>query len=381
MKERRTKSEEEAIRRWSDHPDSAGSGIGDFGEGVVPKARNERCNVLQLASKIWRHECERCQAFEVSGGGESAFEEVASGSDVGKGGFAVGFIKKMVEPDARREVVDHFQSAFGYSERRACCLAGLCRATHRYQPRPDRNVALRAELIRLAHRKRKYGSPRLYLLLRRRGWVVNHKRVERLYRKEGLALRRRRKKNRFTGDRFPMPRPDHLNQQWAMDFIHDRLFNGRSIRCLAVIDIASRCSPLIHADHSITAKDVTRVLDSLRLHRSLPDTITVDNGPEFRSKEMQRWAQERGVNLHYIEPGKPMQNGFIESFLGKFRNECLNEEWFTSLAHARRRIKDWQQEYNAERPHSALGGQTPHEVELKLFKEENERSNLLAIGL
>lgn len=165
-----------------------------------------------------------------------------------------------------------------------------------------------------------------------------------------------------------------------MDFIHDSLFNGRRIRCLTVVDVKTRVSPLIHTAHSICGSDVTRVLDEALLHRGKPEGITVDNGPEFRSREMQRWAQRHGIELYYIEPGKPFQNAFIESFNGKFRDECLNQHWFTSLYEAKEIIETWRKEYNEFRPHHSLKGKTPSEYENQLTNGYNHPMNLLPTG-
>ena len=286
----------------------------------------------------------------------------------------------MVTPDARREMVEYWKANHQFSERRACRMIHLQRSTHRYQGRPDRDVNLRAELRRLAKKHLKYGSLRLYQLLRRRGWRINHKRVERLYREERLKFRRRSRKKRPATLRIGLMEPQRANQHWAMDFVHDALFNGRRFRCLTVIDLKTRVSPLIYPAHSISGQEVARVLDGVLAQRGKPEVITVDNGPEFRSREMQRWAQKHGIELNFIEPGKPTQNAFIESFNGKFRDECLNQHWFTSLHEAKEIIENWREEYNTFRPHHSLKGQTPCEYENQLTNGYNQQMNLLPTG-
>ena len=198
-------------------------------------------------------------------------------------------------------------------------------------------------------------------MLRREGWQINHKRVERLYREQGLSLRRRRRRKRLSHLRVERSLPSGANQAWAMDFIHDSLWSGRRYRALAVIDEWSRESLAIEVDLSLTGERVKRVLERLRLARGLPATIQVDNGPEFTSGVLDQWAYDNHVRLQFIGPGKPIQNAFIESFNSRFREECLNENVFVSLADARCKIEQWRGRYNCERPHSSLGYLSPEE--------------------
>jgi putative transposase len=252
-------------------------------------------------------------------------------------------------------------ACLGRSIRKACELVGLSRPVYRYEARPDRNVALRERLRELAQERRRFGSPRLHLMLRREGLVVNHKRTERLYREEGLALRRKRRRKGASGVRVEPPMPQRPDEKWAMDFVHDSTADGRRFRALVVMDEYTRECPVIEVDRSLGGTRVVRVLDRLAESRCLPETITTDNGPEFTGKALDEWACRTGVKLHFIGPGKPMENAYAESLIGKLRDECLSGNWFLSLADAREIIEGWRKDYNSARPHSSLGGLTPHE--------------------
>jgi putative transposase len=247
------------------------------------------------------------------------------------------------------------------SQRRACGLVGITRRAYRFKAGKDRNQELRQRLRKLAEEKRRWGCPLLYQLLRREGFQVNHKRVERLYREEGLSLRRRRRRKNLSRVRVVSEPPDGANQTWAVDFVHDTLANGRCFRVLTIIDQWSRESPALEVDFSLTGERVAMVFSRLSETRGLPAVIQSDNGSEFSSRHLDQWAYEHGVRLQFIEPGKPIQNAFIESFNGRFREECLNEHVFVSLADARRKIEQWRIVYNQARPHSSLGYLTPHE--------------------
>lgn len=201
----------------------------------------------------------------------------------------------------------------------------------------------------------------IHLKLRREGWAVNRKRVQRLYREEGLAVRRRGKRRRSEAPRLIRSDLQHKNERWSMDFVSDTLSNGRRFRCLTIIDEYDRECVAIHPGYSIPAREVIRVLEQLREERRLPAVIVTDNGSEFTSRAFDAWAYARGVKIEYIQPGKPMQNPFIESFNGTFRDDCLNMHWFLSLEDARWTIEDWRIDYNQVRPHSSLGGLPPAE--------------------
>jgi putative transposase len=277
----------------------------------------------------------------------------------------------MVKPAARREVVGYLKQAFGMSERRACDVAAICRATHRYRARRREPPELRATLVSLAREKPKYGYRFLHRMLRRRGFAVNHKRVYRMYREEKLSLRRHRRRRRYAAaPRQPAARAVKAGQCWSMDFVHDHLATGRRFRVLTIVDTFSRRSPGILADWSIGGERVARFLDEVAKAGGLPEAISVDNGLEFISNALDRWAYDRGVKLHFIRPGKPTENAFIESFNSRLREECLNANWFDSLDHARELIATWWSDYNTDRPHSALGGLTPMEYEQQLRRTQ-----------
>ncbi len=235
--------------------------------------------------------------------------------------------------------------------------------------RDDRPI--RARLLELAALKRRYGYRRLCVLLRREGMLVNHKCVERIYREEGLSVRKRKRK-RAAGIRAetwePATKPD---QRWSLDFVSDALCWGRKLRMLTVVDTYTRESLAIEVDTSLSGARVARVLDRVLSERAAPGEIVMDNGPELTSKALDQWAYERGVHLRFIQPGKPQQNGFVESFNGKLRDECLNEHWFTTLYDARQKVEAWRVEYNRERPHSSLGNQTPEEFRRSLTQRKD----------
>jgi putative transposase len=220
---------------------------------------------------------------------------------------------------------------------------------------------LRERICELAGEKRRYGYRRIHILLRREGWKVNRKRTYRLYREAGLAVRRRKRKRIGLFERKPLPKPSAVNRSWSMDFIADGLVDGRKLRCLAIVDDYSRECLALEVDTSINGRRVAAVLERLGDLRGLPLSITVDHGPEFEGQVLDAWAYEHKVQLNFIRPGKPIENAYIESFNGRFRDECLNEHWFLTMAHARRVIEQWRIEYNTERPHSSLGDLTPEQ--------------------
>jgi putative transposase len=239
---------------------------------------------------------------------------------------------------------------------------GLALSTCRYKSVKDEQAALRMRLKELAATRVRYGYRRLHILLRREGWKVNAKRVYRLYREENLSLRAKTPKRRVSC-RKRVDRPDAtcMNDCWAMDFMYDELFDGRRIRLLTIVDLFTRESLAIVVRQRFPAKDVVEILDRLGDQRTLPKTIRVDNGTEFTSKAVDRWAYENQVVLDFSRPGKPTDNAFIESFNGSVRAECLNENWFLSLDDAKEKIEAWRVDYNEHRPHSALGNLAPSE--------------------
>jgi putative transposase len=265
----------------------------------------------------------------------------------------------MVSPQARREGVTVLIQERGYGLTRACGLIGISRSLYGYRSRRASSADLVTRLKELAAQKRRYGYRRLHVLLRREGHAVNRKRTYRLYRDAGLAVKRRKRKRYAIGERRPLPKPTAANISWSMDFVADALADGRKLRCLNIVDDCTRECLVIEVDTSLTGRRVVAVLQRLAETRGLPLSISVDHGPEFEGQALDAWAFENGVQLAFIRPGKPVENAYIESFNGRFRDECLNENWFVTMAQARRVIEHWRIEYNEDRPHSRLGYLTP----------------------
>lgn len=248
------------------------------------------------------------------------------------------------------------------SERRACFLAGICRASLRYQSGASVNDhALQQRICSLAYERRRFGYRRVHQLLLREGIYANHKKVYRLYRDAGLAVRKRKRRKGIAVERHPLVLPAMANDTWSMDFVMDALASGRRIKCLTIVDDYTKECLDLPVAHSLSGEQVCRALDIIAAFRGYPKAVRTDQGPEFTSRALEQWAYTHGVELKLIQPGKPTQNSYIESFNGKFRDECLNEHWFMDLAHARAQISAWRVDYNESRPHSALGYQTPAE--------------------
>ena len=265
----------------------------------------------------------------------------------------------MVTPAARREAVAHLETTHGMSERRACRVMDVDRSSVRYRAtRPD-DAELRARLKALAYERRRFGYRRLHVLLRREGRLVNKKRVQRLYREERLTVRRRSGRKRALGVRAPVAAANRPNACWSLDFVHDQLTDGRRFRVLTVVDDYTRECLALVADSSLSGARVARELDRIIEGRGRPAAVTSDNGTELTSNAILAWADERCVAWQYIQPGKPQQNAFSESFNGRLRDELLNETLFRSLAHARIELDAWRMDYNMCRPHSKLGWFTP----------------------
>lgn len=267
----------------------------------------------------------------------------------------------MVAPAAERKAVAHLMEHHGMSERRACKTIGCCRMMVRYQStRPD-DRDLRERMTSLARERRRFGYRRLHVLLRREGYEVNHKKLFRLYREEKLTVRRRGDRKRAIGTRAPMLLPLAPNERWSLDFVSDQFTDGRRFRILTVVDDCTREYLALLADTSLSGVRVVRELDWLIAERGKPTMIVSDNGTEFTSNAILTWAEKSKVEWHYIAPGKPMQNGFIESFNGRLRDELLNETLFSSLAQAKAALASWRADYNTARPHSQIGWRTPAE--------------------
>ncbi|PKP98717.1 MAG: IS3 family transposase [Alphaproteobacteria bacterium HGW-Alphaproteobacteria-15] len=277
--------------------------------------------------------------------------------------------KKVLTPAAMREAVAHLQACHGMSERRACRVIDADRKSVRYRSTRDDNAGLREKLRELANQRRRFGYRRLHILLRREGVMINRKKTQRLYQEEGLAVRRRRSRRRAVGTRAPAPVLALPNQRWSLDFVHDQMASGRRFRVLNVVDDVTRECLAAVPDTSISGRRVVRELTELITRRGKPGMIVSDNGTELTSNAVLAWCGEIGVEWHYIAPGRPMQNGYVESFNGRMRDELLNETLFISLAHARVEIAAWVEDYNRERPHSSLGYATPAAFAAELDKQ------------
>jgi len=278
----------------------------------------------------------------------------------------------MVSPQAKREAVTMLMTERDYGVTRACGLVQISRSLYRYRTRRPACAELCERITEIAQAKRRYGYRRIYVRLRREGWAVNRKRVYRLYREAGLLVRRRKRKRIGLVERKPLPKPSSANLSWSMDFVSDGLADGRRLRCLNIVDDCTRECVAIEVDTSLTGTRVKAVLERLAETRGLPKSITVDHGPEFEGQVLDAWAYEHAVQLSFIRPGKPNENAYIESFNGKFRDECLNEHWFVTMAQARRIIEAWRIEYNTERTHSSLGDLTPQEFAEECLAREKD---------
>jgi putative transposase len=282
----------------------------------------------------------------------------------------------MVTPAAKRQAAAHLCTAYEVSQRRACEVIGADRTSVRYRSTRADDAALRVRLRELAGERRRFGYRRLHILMRREGHIMNHKKLRRLYREERLMVRKRGGRKRALGTRAPMSVPQGMNERWSLDFLSDQLTDCRRIRILAVVDDFSReCLALI-ADTSISGMRVARELDAVITGRGRPKAIVSDNGTELTSLAILSWSQEHRVDWHYIAPGKPTQNAFIESFNGKLRDELLNETLFASLDHARKALAIWKNDYNTFRPHSALGN-VPPAIFVKLSAPGMQRDGAL----
>ena len=265
---------------------------------------------------------------------------------------------------------------FQLSQRRACKLVGLQPCIFRYQNRRDPDTVIRERLKQLAQQHPRWGYRFLALRLRQEGHRINHKRVLRLYREEGLKLRPKKRRKVVSVQRVRPPATTGINQKWSMDFVSDTLSCGRRFRALSIIDCHSRECLALEVDTSLSGQRVVRVLERLKETRGLPQVIQTDNGPEFTGHALDAWAYRNRVRLFFIEPGKPVQNAHIESFNGKLRNECLNLEWFVSLREAQEVIEQWRMDYNGFRPHSSLNNLPPEKwLQMQLTTAETSTSN------
>lgn len=269
----------------------------------------------------------------------------------------------MVGPKAKRRAIAAIREKFDLSVRRSCRILGLREATFHHRPKRSRDdQGLKSQILEVVEKKPRWGRPMVTWMLRARmGLKDNHKRIERLYRELGLQMHKRRKSRKVTRPKMLLPVPTRPNQIWAMDFVSDSLATGRRFRVFTIKDLFTHVALRLHVDFSITGKRVAEVLDRIKITRSLPKGIVCDNGSEYVSKAMDQWAYRNQVELKFIQPGKPMQNGIIESFNGRLRDECLNQHWFENLERAKQIIELWRIEYNTDRPNKALRKRAPEE--------------------
>lgn len=275
----------------------------------------------------------------------------------------------MVGPEAKRKVAQYLQEAHEMSQRMAFRAVQLNRSSGRYRSIRSPDEALTERIKALAFVRRRFGYRRIFFLLRREGICVNKKKVYRLYRAAGLSVYKRKGRKKALGSRMERRIVNARNERWSLDFVSDQLVDGRRIKLMTVVDEYTRESLGIIVDRSIRGADVAKALDEIIMERGKPQEIQSDNGSEFTSNVIQAWTHRQGIAWRYIEPGKPVQNGYIESFNGRIRDECLNEHWFETLAEAKALIKTWRIDYNQRRPHSSLKGMTPE----AFAKEENKK--------
>ena len=268
----------------------------------------------------------------------------------------------MVGAKAKRSAADHCLQIFDASKRQMARVLGLNRSTMAYKPLPSKDVELAKRMKDLARKHRRFGLPRIFHLLEREGAVKSKSRAERVYKKERLQLKNRRRKKQIQVVRVPFEKAKKPNEIWSFDFVHDYVETDRRLKCLTIVDDCSKQSPGLLADYSITSRTMINYFESLK---SLPSKLRCDNGPEMSSREFLSWAYRKEIEIEYIEPGKPIQNAYVESFNSRFRDECLNEHEFLDLEDAKKKIEKWRRYYNEERPHTSLNCRTP-----KQFVEE-----------
>lgn len=356
--------EEIEIYRKPDYLCLEASGDGRPRRGSLPEDRNQRSNVLQLEEEVFRSGNSRTQTAQTARRRERSIETGRSGSDARQTDLAGGVEKKALRAGERRRLVKKIIDEYRLSIQRASSICLLARSLFYYRAHGRDDRAVRQRIKEIAAVRVRYGVARIHVLLRREGFKDNFKRVRRIYREEGLNLRAKRpRRNKAAVHRveaLPLTAP---NQCWSMDFVADALFDGRRFRALTLVDNFSRECLEIEVGQSLKAEDVVKVMEQLKFIRGIvPQRIKVDNGSEFISKALDKWACENNVELDFSRPGKPTDNAFIESFNGSFRDECLNVNWFLSIEDAREKIQAFKEEYNYFRPHSALGNLTPIEA-------------------
>ena len=337
----------------------------------------KRSNVLQLEEEIQWFRGFRITPSSPVGGREYQVKANRSRSVTGQANASGRIKKKALNASQLRGLAMNLIEDYRVSVRKASAVVMLNRSVWYYKPKDRDEQHILMRMNEIASTRVRYGFWRIFTLLRREGFKDNHKRVYRLYIREGLNLRsKRHRRCRAEQHRENYAPVNQINQCWSMDFVSDQLYNGQRFRALTIIDNYSRRCLAIEIGQSLKGCDVVNTLESLYEHYGIkPERIKVDNGPEFVSKELDRWAYERKVALNFSRPGNPTDNPFIESFNGSFRDECLNTNWFLSLHDARLKIDSWRRDYNTYRPHSSLQGLTPEEVEYEMLNDK-ENSNL-----
>jgi putative transposase len=309
---------------------------------------------------VWQDERFGRSEVEGFGVGEWAIEAAFGRCDARQQCVERPSHKKLLTPDVKRRAVVQVMRDHDVSERRVCALTSLDRSTFQHEKKRGGDEPLRERLKALAGERRRFGYRRLGILLKQEGHHANHKKLYRIYAEEKLAVRRRKGRKRALGSRRPMVMPTRPNERWSLDFVSDSLTNGRRFRILCVVDDFTREALAVMPDFSISGVRLARELDAIIAERGHPNTIVSDNGTEMTSHAIFKWAQDHKIEWHYIAPGKPTQNAFVESFNGRLRDECLNEELFSTVTDARQKLVAWQADYNQLRPHTSLGGLAPN---------------------
>ncbi len=351
-------------------------GDGGDGRGGVPEDGRQRGDVLQLEEEVRWPWDRGVEAVKAARRRESAIEAGGGGSDVGQADAAGRVKKKCLKAKQKKQLVRWILDSYRVSESRACSVVAISRKVFRYIERPRDDRALRKRMREIAETRVRYGFWRIQTVLRREGWRDNHKRTYRIYKEEGLNLRRKRPRRRkAAAHRMERPVLTGPHECWSMDFVADQLFDGRRFRVLTLVDNFSRECLEIEVGQSLKGPDVVNVMERIKRTRGLvPNRIQVDNGSEFISKVLDHWAYENDVTLDFSRPGKPTDNAFIESFNGSFRDECLNVNWFLSIEDAAEKVQAFKHDYNGFRPHSALCGLTPNEA---VQKHQETRNSLI----
>lgn len=345
----------------ADRADASRSGVRYSDQRGLSQARNYGSHFSSLEEEISWDGCFRASAHAPGGRREPKIKSDRGRSNARQADASRGLEKKVLTPAKRRKIVEFLLHAFNTSQRRACGLAQIDRSGHRYRSVRKDESDLKIKIRDLAEARPRYGYRRIHVLMARQGIKMNLKRLRRLYKEEGLCVKTKRRKKISAAKRVKPEQPTAPNECWSMDFVHDQTIDGKKFRILTIVDSFSRVSPRLEARAGWTSSAVTEVLSALAKLGSKPATLIVDNGTEFASKELDRWAFENSVKIHFIRPGKPTENAFIDSFNGRLRDECLNANTFLSLDEAKEVIENWRIEYNNWRPHRSLGNLAPAE--------------------